>query len=192
MLHSGELADYQRQFQAIKQDARELVAGMSEKALAWRPEPGRWSIGENLEHLNLVGERYLKAIDECIAGARKQGLFSSGPFRYAFFSTLLAQGTEPPPCRKLRTTRAVTPPGNFSPIAALPAFLHLQDQLVERLERAEGLDLARVTLVSPLMRRLRHSLGPAFAFVAAHERRHLWQAREVRNSGSFCAAAGTG
>lgn len=190
MLHSGELVDYRHQFCAIKQDARELVAGMSEKALAWRPEPGRWSIAENLMHLNLVGERYVKAIDECIASAREGRLFSSGPFRYAFFSSLLVEGTEPPPCRKLRTTRAVTPPKDAPVTAALPVFLHLQDQLAERLKRAEGLDLARATLISPLMRRVRQSLGLAFAFVAAHERRHLWQAREVRNSASFCAAAG--
>ena len=190
MLHSGELGDYQRQFCAIKQDARELVAGMNDTALAWRPEPGRWSIGENLLHLNLVGEQYVKAIDECIAGARESELFSSGPFRYAFFSSLLVEGMEPPACRKLRTTRAVTPPPDAPVAAALPTFLHLQDQLAELLKRAEGLDLARATLVSPLMRRVRHSLGLAFAFVAAHERRHLWQAREVRNSASFCAAAG--
>ncbi len=190
MLHSGELVDYQRQFCAIKQDARELVAGISNTALAWRPEPGRWSIGENLVHLNLVGEQYVKAIDECIAGARERELFSSGPFRYAFFSSLLVEGTEPPPCRKLRTTRTMTPPGNAPVTAALPVFLHLQDQLAEQLTEAEGLDLARATLISPLMRRLRQSLGLAFAFVAAHERRHLWQAREVRNNASFCAVAG--
>ena len=187
-MHSGELDDYQRQFCAIKQDARELLAGIDETALAWRPEPGRWSIAENLMHLNLMGEQYVKAIDECIAGARERGLFSSGPFRYTVFSNLMVQGTEPPPCHKLRTTRAMTPRGDAPVTAALPVFLHLQDQLAERLKRAEGLDLARATLVSPLMRRLRQSLGLAFAFVAAHERRHLWQAREVRNATEFSAA----
>ena len=101
MEHSEELGDYQRQFRAIQQDARELVTGMDEGALAWRPEPGRWSIAENLLHLNVVGERYVEAIDECVAGARERRLFSRGPFRYGLFGKLLV---EP------RTPRAMMPP----------------------------------------------------------------------------------
>lgn len=191
MEHSEELGDYQRQFCAIKQDVRELVTGMDEGALRWRPEPGRWSIAENLLHLNVVGERYVKAIDECVARARERRLFSRGPFRYGFFGKLLVQATEPPACRKLRTPRAMMPPADGPAAAVLPVFLHLQDQLAERLKLAEGLDLARATVVSPVMRRVRQSLGLAFAFVAAHERRHLWQAREVRNHESFCGHGAT-
>lgn len=186
MEHSEELGDYLRQFRAIKQDVRELVAGMDEGALRWRPEPGRWSIAENLLHLIMAGERYVQAIDECVAGARKQRLFSRGPFRHGFFGKLLVQATEPPVRRKLRTPPAMMPHADGPAAALLPVFLHLQDQLAERLQRAEGLDLARATMVSPIMRRVRQSLGLAFAFVAAHERRHLWQAREVRNHELFC------
>ncbi len=185
MQHSEELSEYRRQYKAIKQDVRELVAGMDEERLRWRPAPGRWSISENLLHLNLVGERYIKAIDECVARARACGLFSRGPFRYGFFPELLVRSMEPPACRKFRTPPAMQPAAPQAGAEVMPAFLHLQDQLAERLEHAEGLDLKRATLVSPLMRTVRHALGLAFAFVAAHERRHLWQAREVRNHPAF-------
>jgi hypothetical protein len=32
------------------------------------------------------------------------------------------------------------------------------------------------------------SLGQVFPFIAAHERRHLWQARRVREDANFPAA----
>ena len=63
--------------------------------------------------------------------------------------------------------------------AVLPTFLHVQDQLTLQLERAEGLDLRRVKVATPISRFLRMSLGMMFAQVAAHERRHLAQARRV-------------
>jgi hypothetical protein len=48
------------------------------------------------------------------------------------------------------------------------------------LERADGLDLRRVKVATPISRFLKMSLGAMFAQIAAHERRHLEQARRVR------------
>ena len=61
----------------------------------------------------------------------------------------------------------------------LPAFLELRGRLRERLEAADGLDLGRVRVRSPFIPLLSVDLGSAFALVAVHERRHLWQARQV-------------
>ena len=46
---------------------------------------------------------------------------------------------------------------------------------------ADGLDLRRVKVVTPISRWVKLSLGMAFAQTAAHERRHLEQSRRVRN-----------
>jgi hypothetical protein len=37
---------------------------------------------------------------------------------------------------------------------------------------------------------LKFTLGQAFRLLAAHERRHLWQARNVRNAPNFPAVQG--
>jgi hypothetical protein len=47
------------------------------------------------------------------------------------------------------------------------------------IEQADGLDLKRVKVVSPISSFLKFSLGMTFAQAAAHERRHLAQARRV-------------
>jgi hypothetical protein len=48
------------------------------------------------------------------------------------------------------------------------------------MERAEGLDLARIKVATPISRFLKISLGAMFEQAAAHERRHIEQARRVR------------
>jgi hypothetical protein len=48
------------------------------------------------------------------------------------------------------------------------------------LERADGLDLRRIKVATPISRFLKMSLGMMFAQAAAHEQRHLMQARRVR------------
>jgi len=50
---------------------------------------------------------------------------------------------------------------------------------IERLGRANGLDLSRARVISPVSKWLRFSLGTLFAVIAAHERRHLSQARRI-------------
>ena len=64
-------------------------------------------------------------------------------------------------------------------VAVPPTFLQVQDQLTLQLERADGLDLRRVKVSTPISRFLKMSLGMMFAQVAAHERRHLAQAQRV-------------
>ncbi len=60
-----------------------------------------------------------------------------------------------------------------------------QEQFFDRLHRADGLDLARARVKSPVVSWLGFSLGAAFGLIAAHERRHLWQARKVVASSRF-------
>jgi hypothetical protein len=61
----------------------------------------------------------------------------------------------------------------------------VRDQLADRVRTADGLDLKRQRVISPVSRLLRLPLGAYFAFVIAHDRRHLWQARNVRAAPEF-------
>jgi hypothetical protein len=47
------------------------------------------------------------------------------------------------------------------------------------LEQVNGYDLGAVRVQSPFAAWMRYKLGSAIALHLAHERRHLWQAREA-------------
>jgi hypothetical protein len=65
------------------------------------------------------------------------------------------------------------------------AFRAYQVQYIDRLRQANGLDLGRARVRTPVATWLRMSLGSGFALLAAHERRHLWQARRITQMPGF-------
>jgi hypothetical protein len=60
-------------------------------------------------------------------------------------------------------------------------FNEWQDRIGERIRSMDGVDLRRARIRSPAARWITYSVGASLAMTLAHERRHLWQARRVRN-----------
>ena len=181
----SELENYRQQFEAIRDDARQLIAGLTNKQFNWRQQPGSWSIAECLAHLNVTGQMFLPALVRQIKGARAEGRLSAGPYRHGFFGKIFVRGMEPPVKLKFKAPKLYAPLPEHLVAVVEPAFMSLQDQFIARLHDANGLDLGRVKVASPASRFIKISLGHAFALMAAHERRHLWQARLVRNDPNF-------
>jgi len=171
------------QIEAIKAEGRAVTAGLSDDRLNWHPAEGSWSILDCLEHLNVGVTKTLPAFDRSIAEGRAKGRMSGGPFRYGWFARMVVASMEPPPKFRMRAPRLirVTPSKTRRSAEVLPEFVRVRDQLAERVRQASGLDLAHVRLISPVNRLLRVPLGSYFNFILAHDRRHLWQARNVRN-----------
>jgi len=179
-----ELDAYLHQLEAIRADARQLVAGLSDAEFNRRPAARRWSAAECLDHLNMV-RKVLPAIDRAITHAAARGLRSDGPFRYGWFARWMIRSFEPPPRRRFRNPTLLEPAHQpLAPDAVLREFLSLRDALTRRVQQADGLDLERAIVVSPVSRFFRMPLGGYFAFLLAHDRRHLWQARQALGAGA--------
>jgi hypothetical protein len=56
--------------------------------------------------------------------------------------------------------------------------------MLELVSQANGLDLERIKVASPAGP-VKFPLGQRIALLAAHDRRHLWQAWEVRKDRGF-------
>ena len=180
-----ELEEYQQQIERIGGQAKSLVAGLSEPQFTWRPAPHDWSIQECLAHLTMVGQQQIRSIDSAIQTARAQGLTGNGPFRYGFLERAILRQTEPPVRRKFSAPRRFRPVHGQPVTAILPTFLHVQREFIRLAGQAEGLDLARVKVATPISRLFKLSLGMTLAQQAAHERRHLEQARRVRENPQY-------
>lgn len=186
MAQTAELKNVQRQLAVVKERARALTADIGQEQLWERPSPEAWSIGECLAHLNVTGQLYLKSMEPAVATGWAEGKVGTGPFHYGLLFRLFLWYEEPPPRKKLIPVKL----GNAAPeLFAPPAqpnenvaneFTTLQNELSALTEKADGLDLTRVTITSPAAKRFRMSLLEAFGGTLAHERRHLWQAEQVR------------
>jgi hypothetical protein len=182
---ASELEEYRSQYQSLADQAKVLTAGLTETQFNWRPGPREWSIEECLGHLTMVGHAEVKLLEGAIQNAKLKGIKGNGPFRYGFLDRTILRQTEPPVRRKFSAPRRFQAVHGQPVTAVLPTFLHLQSQFVRIIEQSEGLDLARVKVATPISRLLKLSLGAMLAQQAAHERRHLEQARMVREHPQF-------
>lgn len=174
-----DVADYVRQIAALKADASSLVGGLGQEAFNWQPGTGRWSAGQCLEHLNITHRSMLPRMQEAAARTRAGGRRATGATRHGFFMRWLINDMEPPPKRRYRTGTGFVPPSNLSREKVLAEFMTLHDGLLQLLEQVNGYDLGAAKVQSPFAKWLRYKLGSAIALQMAHDRRHLWQAREA-------------
>src|SRR6185503_10208353 len=98
---------------------------------------------------------------------------------------LIARSMEPPPRFRVKAPKSFHPVPQRPRQDVMAAFRAYQTQYVDRLRQASGLDLARARVSSPAASWIRMPLGSGFALMTAHERRHLWQARNVRARAEF-------
>ena len=177
---NSQLADIRKQLALCSTRGSEVVTGLYPDQLTLRPEPNKWSVAECLVHLNLTSQAFLLLIRDACGEARTQQLRSNGPFKMEAVASLLKWSLEPP-ARIRINTKDQFQPLIFEPVdAVLPDFVHLQGELDQALEAANGLDLGRVKVASPFSSRLKYNLFSCFVLIAAHQRRHLWQAEEVK------------
>jgi hypothetical protein len=184
-----ELEERRRDFREAAAEARALAEGLTPAQLLWRPAPERWSVAECLDHLVTTADRILEHLDPAVERARALGVTGSPPFRYGRLGELFVRATGPEPVwwSRVPAPRIYRPRPQPPAERVLPAFLELQERLAERIRRAEGLDLGRVKVRSPVSPLLRISLGQWLASIAGHQRRHLIQARAVRGHPDFPA-----
>jgi hypothetical protein len=183
-----EIDDFRKQFEQISADADALVTPLGEEQFVWKPGPNRWSIAECLEHMNATARAYLPAIDEGIADAIRYGAYAEGPFQYSLVGRIFSRMMEPPARFRMRAAPDKQPGPERPKRETLAGFRAYQVQYVDRLRQANGIDLSRSCVRSPLASWIRIPLGSAFASMAAHERRHLWQARKITEMAGFPSA----
>jgi hypothetical protein len=163
--------------------AEQLVNGMLPDQLTRRADPAKWSVAECIAHLNLTAKVVQKIVRKGVAQSRAQSnrsKASQGPFPLGARGRLLIWIAEPPPKFRIPAPKSIAPPLAIdNPSGLLPEFMRAQDEWERLMKDADGLDISRITLgnfLSPF--RCRMSGG--MLWMMAHQRRHLWQAENVK------------
>ncbi|MGH6635990.1 MAG: DinB family protein [Gammaproteobacteria bacterium] len=175
----------QQQFQAIRSDAEELLAGLSDAQFNWHPSAREWSIAEGVEHLGVTGRGVLAHLDQVISNAFARGLLGQGPFRYRMLERWVVRLAEAPWRKKFEASKGYVPSSARPYSEVAPSFFAVQEGFLTALLKAEGLDFAKTRVPNPTTTWFTLSLGPYLAMHAAHERRHLRQAWRVKEDPHF-------
>ena len=180
----ADIASLQSAFARNVHDARALVDGCDGVSGAWQPAPGSWSIAECLDHLATSNRVYLAAMRPPAERARERGRRRRRPAVPGLLGGWFVRVLEPPARRGLRTRapRAIRPRPSPPLADAAQQFFAAHQEAERFLAEFAEVDLAGVGFPNPFIRGVRFSLATGLHVIAAHERRHLWQARRVLDS----------
>ncbi|MGH9237447.1 MAG: DinB family protein [Vicinamibacterales bacterium] len=194
----AEIRALEAALDAVDADARTLIDGLTAEQGVWRPAPGSWSIAHCLDHLATAHRVYLRAMETAAAAALARGsrrrrpavpgiigswfvrsldapAFAASPFR-------LRRGRPVKPRFKMKAPTKIAPRESPSLADAETDFFSSQQQARAFLRQYAEIDLAGVHFPNPFVRGVRFSLATGLHVIAAHDRRHVWQAWNVRHA----------
>lgn len=175
-----EITRLREALDAIEADARAVAGGLTEVSGQWRPSPEAWSVAECLDHLATANDVYLDAMRPPAERALASGRMRRGPARPGLVGRWFVRMLEPPVTRRGRAPRAIRPRPSPPLADAFERFLASHEATRLFLDRFGGIDLAGLRFPNPFVPGVRFSLATGLHVIAAHDRRHLWQAWNVR------------
>jgi DinB family protein len=164
------------------QQARHIVSDLSEAQLNRHPSPTAWSVAQCLMHLGQMNSVLTAALRIAVRQTNKNSAMPRKPIQPGWFGRWFINQMEAPPRRKMKTPRQGMPKAYKSGEEILRAFIAAHDELRSLIHEARDLDLNRIRFRNPFIGLLRYTVGTALLVIGAHDRRHLWQARQVQAS----------
>jgi len=166
--------------------ARELFSGLSTAQLNWKPAPEKWSIAQCLDHLAITSHEFDGYFSDALVRGRKKWPVTTGPaYRPSFMGGWLIKQVNPEGGRNLTAPKVFRPSESSNIDEPLAKFLKQQGRFIEFVRETSGVDYNKTKLRSPVTPLIRYSLADAFVVTVVHGRRHLGQARRVRETSGF-------
>jgi hypothetical protein len=175
-------ADIQEILRALDDSDRRaeaLVRDLDEERFNWRPDERSWSVAQCLDHLNVANLAYLAPMRAALERAGWKGRVRRGAIQPGFLGRWFVATLEPPPKRRLPAPKKIVPAARKGRDEVIGEWRRIQAEVKDLLRAGAGQDLNGIRFVNPFLSLIRFSLGTGFQVIAAHERRHLWQAERV-------------
>jgi hypothetical protein len=175
-----DLQGCQAALAGIETDLNQLASTLTEDQFQAPPRKGGWSVGYCVEHLILTGYAFLSKWDTALEVCSVKRSSADGPFQYASWQRFILYFIEPPYRLKTKTSQRFVPCSRRSKEETVAQFLQMHQEFIRRMENTHELDLRRTKMQSPFTSWIQYPLDLSIDLALAHERRHLWQARQVR------------
>jgi hypothetical protein len=176
---AAQAEDLARQLTSCSSRIRTLFEAGPEERLTHRPRSDAWSAAQCVVHLSLTATAFVPVLQEAVETLRTSGLRRATASRMDWMGRVLRWFLEPPPRFRTRTASPFQVPETGPLPEVLETFLREQQRIEQALRSAVGLDVRACRIVSPFDRRVRYNVLSAFCVLAAHERRHVWQAEQA-------------
>ncbi len=176
-----------REIEQVTVQVKRDFGAFSPTQLNWKPAPDRWSVGECLEHLITSNSLEFGIVEAILAGQYSKPFLGRVPGYPGMCGRMLINAVSPQTARKVKTMQVFEPARSTVDADEVVRFTEHQDRLVEMIRKSERLDINETIIASPATSMIVYSLLDAWRLIAAHEVRHLEQARNVAAMDGFGA-----
>jgi hypothetical protein len=171
---------FAQEIKETRRRAEALVSGLTPAQLTKRAHPGKWSIAECIVHLNATAAIVQSFMAKAIACGKRDNTLGTGPFDIGVKGRFMVWFAEPPPKIRIPAPRSIRPPARIDdPLKLLPDFLKVQDEWERLIRESAGLHQAKLK-IAPRFSMFHARFSAAMPWMLAHQRRHLWQAENVK------------
>lgn len=175
-----ELQSLLDQVDACEREAERLLADMDDESINRAAPDGGWGVAQCLDHLALMNEFYLRDWHDAVRAAVSS---RRGPFaglKPTFIGAWFAKSLEPPVKMKAKAIAAVRPGARFTRDEILRRYKASHDGYRDLVRSAAAVDVNRIVGRNAIVRRVKMRLSTVLLVIPAHDRRHLWQAKNAK------------
>lgn len=180
------LSQLQSNLNEILQTFNQKFDKLSDKQIAWKPSPEKWSVAECLQHLNIANCFYVKKVDVILSKIDKSEFPVKSNFDLSFQGKIFVNYIIDPKTKYKFSAPKVTKPGPDLDISKLKTkFVEIINALQRQIVLSESLNLERIKIASPFTNLLKFTLGDVYMISARHTQRHVNQALRVIDLAEF-------
>ncbi|MGY6741257.1 MAG: DinB family protein [Cecembia sp.] len=173
--------NWKEELDHISKEVNEKFGALSKEQLFAQPDPKRWSIAQNLQHLIQVNESYFPIFNRLEKRDLPQPFIGKIAFFRKLFGNMIYQSVSDGGKRKVKTFPLWEPKNLENDGDILGKFLEQQEALKQWIDRLQSFIEKEAVIHSPANKLIVYTLPKALDIIVAHEKRHLDQALNVKS-----------
>jgi len=184
------LQELDRLMRRLSEIVERDFASLSPQQFNWKPNPKSWSIGECLDHLNIISNYYVASLEQLLKKARKAQKPKVEYYKAGIIGRRFVQGVqlnaENQLGLKMKSPKAYQPSqSQYVPASIIQRYLVYQEQFRDFLADAQGIDINRYKVSIAIFPLIKLRLGDMLRFLIHHNERHIVQAQRVQHQMNF-------
>jgi len=173
------LVDVRTELDAIAADAGTAFGRLDARQINWKADASRWSVAQCLEHLLTANRQMVEMADQALDATRGRTLWQRLPIWPGLLGRMLVRTQSPNATRRFKAPGKAQPAASALDTGIVARFVDRQRELIAKLDASATRDLAGVVMASPFLGIVTYSVLDGWRLIAAHERRHVQQAKRV-------------
>ena len=174
-----------QQIDAVQEQVDKQFSTLSSEQLNWKPEPGKWSIAQCLDHIITSNKTYFPAFNKLLRHEYQLSIFQQlNPFKKKL-GPMMVRNLGPLVTKKFTAPTIFQPSSSTLPASIVADFRTHQEELRKYIRQLQQLDTKNLVMASPVTGMITYTLADAIRILSGHEQRHVNQAEQILHHPNF-------